>query len=142
MRKIIIAAALAAIASPAAASDQTDIEAVVKGYNSALSPSYCASPAAIIDEFGQHSWIGATACADWAAAFNADAKANGITDPVVTPGKPEHILVNGDRAYAVFPATYDFKEKGKKVHEKSSWTFAFQKIGGQWKIAAWTWSLH
>ncbi len=142
MRKIILAAALVALAGPAAASDESDIAAVVNGYNKDFAPSYCAPQAAIIDEFAPHSWIGATACADWLTSFGADAKTNGITDGVVTPGKPEHIQVDGDRAYAVYPADYNFKKKGKPVHEKGTWTFALQKLSGSWKITAWTWSRH
>jgi hypothetical protein len=142
MHRILLAAALAAFAAPAAASDESDIAAVVKGYNTSFAPSYCAPQAAIIDEFAPHSWIGATACADWVKSFDADAKANGITDGLVTPGKPEHVKVAGDRAYAVYPAHYDFKVKGKPVHETGTWTFAFQKLAGGWKITAWTWSQH
>jgi hypothetical protein len=40
------------------------------------------------------------------------------------------------------PAHYDFKAKGKPVHETGTWTFAFQKLSGSWKIAGWTWSRH
>lgn len=142
MRKLILAAALMAIASPAAASDQSDIAAVVKGYNTAFAPSYCAPQAAIIDDFGQHAWMGATACADWLTSFGADSKANGITDGVVTPGKAERLKVNGDRAYAVYPAHYDYKLKGNPVHETGTWTFAFQKLSGSWKITGWAWAQH
>ena len=142
MHKIILAAALAAVTTPAFASDQSDIAAVVKGYNAAFAPSYCAAGAAIIDDFAPHVWTGATACKDWATSFAADSKANGITDGLVTPGKAERIQVEGDRGYAVYPATYDYKLKGKPVHETGTWTFAFQKLSGGWKITGWSWSRH
>lgn len=142
MQKLILAAALAALATPALASDQSDIVALVKAYNTDFAPKNCAAPAAIIDEFAPHAWVGATACADWLKSFDADSKARGVTDGVVTIGNPATLKVEGDRAYAVYPAHYDFKEKGKPVREMGSWTFALQKVSGSWKISAWTWSLH
>ncbi|MBI3678082.1 MAG: hypothetical protein HY243_15845 [Proteobacteria bacterium] len=142
MRKLILAAALVAIAAPAAASDQTDIAAVVKQYNAEFSPKFCAPQASIIDDFGQHFWQGATACADWLTSFAADSKANAITDGIVKPGKPWRIKVNGDRAYAVYPSKYDYKMKGKAVHETGVWTFAFQKLAEGWRITGWAWAQH
>jgi hypothetical protein len=142
MNRIVLAAIVAALTTPAIASDQTDIAAVVNGYNKDFAPKACASPASIIDEFAPHSWMGPTACADWLKSFDANSKANAITDAVVTLGKQETLKVDGDRAYAVYAANYNFKQKGKPVHEVGTWTFAFQKMAGGWKITAWTWSAH
>jgi hypothetical protein len=142
MHKIMLAAALAVLATPAIASDQTDIAAVVKGYNTNFAATYCAPQSAIIDEFAPHSWIGATACADWLKSFDAYSKANSVTDAVVTITKPQTLKIEGDKAYAVYPAHYDFKMKGKPVREMGTWTFAFEKRPGGWKITAWTWSAH
>jgi hypothetical protein len=142
MHKIMLAAGLALLATPAAATDQSDIEAVVKAYNTDFAPRYCAAQSAIIDEFAPHAWIGATACADWLKSFDADAKVRGVTDGVVTIANPSTLKVEGDRAYAVYSAHYDYKLKGKPVHETGTWTFALQKAMGGWKISAWTWSLH
>jgi hypothetical protein len=142
MRKWILAAALAVIAAPAFASDATDVAAVVKAYNATFDAKYCAPQASVIDEFAPHAWLGATACADWLAAFGADAKANDETDGVVSITKPWRLRVDGDRAYAVYPAKYDYKRKGKPVHETGVWTFALQKLAGSWRITAWAWSQH
>ena len=38
------------------------------------------------------------------------------------------------------PATYTFKEHGKKVTEHGLWTFAMEKSGSDWKIAGWAWA--
>jgi hypothetical protein len=132
----------AALTTPAIASDQTDIAALVNNYNKDFAPKYCAPQSSIIDEFAPHSWMGPTACADWLKAFDANSKANAITDAVVTLGKQETLKVDGGRAYAVYAANYNFKQKGKPVHEVGTWTFAFQKMAGTWQIAAWTWSAH
>src|SRR5437588_4393659 len=108
------------LAAPAAASEQSAVMATVHqfvtGFNtgdvkSALAA--CASPTAVIDEFPPHTWQGSTACADWAIAYDANAKANGITDGIVTMGTPSHVDVTGARAYVVVPVTYAYKQHGK-----------------------------
>ncbi|MGD0189465.1 MAG: hypothetical protein ABSD74_01860 [Rhizomicrobium sp.] len=139
MRMILLAAALVAISLPAAASDQADVDAVLQAYNKEFSPTYCAPRSSIIDDFGQHYWSAPKACADWLKSFGADSKANGITDAVVTPGKPVHVKVDGDHAYAVYSAAYDYKQKGKAVHETGTWTVAFEKQAGTWRIVSWAW---
>lgn len=139
MRTVILAAVMTALALPAAASDQTDADAVLQDYNKAFSPAYCAAGASIIDDFGQHYWSGPQACVDWLKSFDAFSKAQGITDAVVTPGKPIHMTVDSDRTYAVYSAKFDYTLKGKPVHEKGTWTVVFEKQGGLWRIAAWSW---
>ena len=101
----------------------------------------CASETLIVDEFPPHQWSGSGACAKWADDFDADAKKNGITDGLVTLGKPRHVDINGDVAYAVFPATYAFKQNGKPMKEmNSSFTAVAQKGADGWHITAWTWT--
>jgi len=101
----------------------------------------CADQTSIIDEFPPHEWHGAGACAIWANDFDADAKKNGITDGVVTLGSPRHVDVTGDRAYAVVPANYTFKMKGKTVKETgSTLTIALQKGTAGWRMTGWAWT--
>ena len=96
-----------------------------------------------MDEFPPYAWQSATACADWASAFEAYNKANGITDSIATFGKPRHVDITGDHAYVVLPATYTYKEHGKKVREAgSTMTAALQKTPGGWLITNWAWSKH
>ncbi len=64
-----------------------------------------------------------------------------MTEPFIVLSKPSHVVVDGDRGYAVFPANFKFKRAGKPAHELGFLTFAMQKIGGAWKIAGWTWTL-
>jgi ketosteroid isomerase-like protein len=148
MKRILIASALLlAFAAPAYASDETDIVAVINKMNDAMNKNdskiaaaaYAAN-ATIIDEFPPHYWGGANVFDSWNNDFGKVAKAQGDTDPLVTTAKPLHVSVNGDRGYAVIPATYTFKEKGKKVTEHGLWTFAMQKSGSEWKIAGWAWA--
>ena len=102
----------------------------------------CASPAAVIDEFPPHAWQGANACGDWAKDFASNAKAGGITEPVVKIVKVNSNTVTGDRAYAVTTSSYDWKEKGKPMKESASkFTFALQKTAAGWRITGWAWTM-
>ena len=108
-----------------------------------LSAAACASPASVLDDFPPHSWVGPTACADWAKAFAADNTSTGTTDIHVTLGTPWHVAVTGDRAYVVVPATNVYKVHGKPMTETGSvWTVALQKLAAGWRIKAWAWAQH
>lgn len=103
----------------------------------------CAAETEIIDEVPPYEWHGAGGCQKWADAFDADAKKNGITEPVVRIGIPRHVDVIGDHAYTVIPATYTYKKNGKPMSEAgATFTVALQKEAEGWKITAWTWSKH
>jgi len=150
MRAFVGAILVALLVTPVAASDQTDVITVVQRFIDALNKgdvktacSTCATPSSIVDEFPPYGWQGATACADWASDFDGFNKKTGVTDPAVTLGKPRHVDVTGDRAYAVVPASYSYKEKGKKLTESGSlFTAALQKSSAGWVITGWAWSKH
>ena len=150
MHKIIVAFAIALLTAPALASDKTDVMAVVHQFNDSLNKgdvksalATCASPVSIIDEFPPHEWQGATACADWANAFETSNKQNGITDAIATIGKPWHVDITGDRAYVVVPAKFTYKQHGKRVTESGSiLTVALQKGADGWRMTGWAWAKH
>jgi ketosteroid isomerase-like protein len=149
---VALVAAFVAVLSgaPARASDKADVMATVHqfidGFNkgdvkSALAT--CADPVSILDEFPPYAWQGPTACLDWSNAYDADAKANGITDGIVILGTPWHVDVTGDRAYVVGPATYTYKQHGRPVTEANAvYTLALHKVAAGWRITAWAWSRH
>jgi hypothetical protein len=122
MRKLFVAViVVVAVAGFAAASEQAEVMApvhqFVDGFNKGDAKSAlatCADQTLIIDEFPPHVWQGAGACATWASAYEADAKKNGITDGVVTLGKPKHVDVTGDVAYVVVPANYVYKKTASR----------------------------
>jgi len=149
MKKLLIALALATLAAgPAVASEASAVMAAVNqfinGFNQGDTKMILASSAsemAIIDEFPPHMWQGPGALQKWMDAFDADAKLNGITDGVVTLAAPRHVDVTGDRAYAVIPADYVFKQHGKAMKETASTiTLALQKGATGWKITGWAWA--
>jgi hypothetical protein len=124
----------------------TPIRQFVDGFNKGdakLMLASCADQTSILDEFPPHEWHGPGACAKWGSDFEADAKKNGITDGVVTLGKPSHVDITADRAYVVVPANYSYKQKGKAVSETGSIiTLALQKLPAGWRITGWSWAKH
>ena len=134
----------------AAASEATAVMATVHqfvdGFNRGdvkMGAAACASPVSIIDEFPPHEWQGPDACVDWSNAYNANAERNGITDGFVTLGTPWHVDVTGQRAYAVVPSRYAYKQRGKLVVEPDSvFTLALEKTSAGWRITGWAWSKH
>jgi ketosteroid isomerase-like protein len=149
MHKILVALAVVLLAAgSAAATEKTDVMVPLHQFVDAFNKgdikaavAQCAEQTSIIDEFPPHEWHGAGACSTWANDFDADAKKNGITDGIVTLGKPRHVDVTADKAYVVVPANYTFKQKGKPVKEMgSTLTVALQKAAAGWRITGWTWT--
>lgn len=113
-----------------------------KGDEAAFNAHYVDGPVIIIDEFGQHLWTGKTAPDDWYKALVAANTANKDADGVMTLGATVKQQVDGASAYVVVSANYAFTEAGKKMHEPGLFTFVLDKVGGAWKVKAWTWSGH
>lgn len=151
MKNVLLALVIAALASvSASASDETDVMATVNrfvdGFNkgdTTMIVAACADQMSIIDEFPPHEWHGAGAIAKWVTDYDVDAKKNGISDGIVTLGKPQHIDVTAAYAYIVAPADYAFKRQGKPVKETGSiFTLTLQKGGAGWRITGWAWAKH
>jgi ketosteroid isomerase-like protein len=149
VRKIwlVLAACVLGISSPALAQQDEVMSAVnhfVDGFNRGdmkVLLSSCAEETSIIDEFPPYEWHGAGACKTWMNDYDANAKKNGITDGLVTLGKPSHVDVTGDRAYVVIPSTYTWKQKGVAMREDgSAFTFALHKEKTGWRFVGWSWA--
>jgi hypothetical protein len=133
---------------PSAASDRTDVMVPVHQFVSSFNKgdtkgaaATCAEETSILDDFPPHEWHGAGACARWMSDYDADAKKNGITDGVVTIGKPRQLSVTADRAYVVVPANYTYKKMGKPVSEIGSvFTLTLHKTEAGWRITGWAWA--
>jgi ketosteroid isomerase-like protein len=144
VNKVLIALAVSVLACGAVrASDKSDIMAVLNQWNDAdeaKSVAACADDAAVTDDVPPFEWHGAGACARWQRDEDAYLQHEGITDAVSTIGDPRQLLISGDGAYAVLPATYAFTQKGKRVHATATATFALHKTASGWRITAWTWA--
>lgn len=99
-----------------------------------------AAEVTIIDEVAPHMWQGRGAFEAWARDLGAHDKKLGITDQKVTLGEATTVVVSGDHAYVVNPATYVYKEQGKAMRETAQMAFALAKEASGWKIAGWTWA--
>lgn len=150
MQKILVALAVMLLTvGPAAATDKTDamapVQQFIDGFNKGdfkTAAAACAEQTSIIDDFPPHEWHGAGACAAWANDFDAFAKKNGITNGVVTLGKPRHVDVTGDRAYVVAPTSFAYKENGKPKKETgATLTIALQKGAAGWRMTGWAWTM-
>ena len=150
MRTILIALGLAALAAgPVAASDKTDVMAVlhqfVAGFNKGGDMhsilATCADRTSVIDDFPPNEWDGAGACSKWLSDFIASNRADEITDGFITLSEPRHIAITAQRAYIVAPVTFTFKKKGKPMKASGSiLTFALQNGVSGWRIVGWSYS--
>jgi ketosteroid isomerase-like protein len=152
MRNTILALATAVAISPlaampAAASDRTDVVAMVKQYAEAFNKAdkdgfqgLCAPQAAIIDDVPPHVFQGSAACTEWWDALHALDKQEGINAERLAIGKLKRVAVTGDRAYVVTPVIFSYNLKGKATSENGIWTLALQKLTSGWRITGWTWS--
>jgi len=149
MRRLIGAAgALALFAGAVHAAPQDDITATINQFVAAFDKGDMKSAEAtqdsadltIIDEVAPYVWKGPTAFGSWGHDLMAsDAKA-GITNESVAISPPSRIELDGERAYAVVPVVYSFKDHGAAMHEPAQMTFALHKGVDGWKITAWTWT--
>jgi ketosteroid isomerase-like protein len=149
MKKAIFALLIGVVCVPAGvARAQADVTAPIRqfidGFNSGDTKTafaaYAMGDITIIDEFAPHVWIGPHAAQDWAADFDKNAKASGITDAKVTYSAATRTEVEGDAAYVVMPTGYAYKLKGKPMQEKGQITVVLRKEVGGWKMRGWTWS--
>ena len=137
------------LAGPAAAGDKTDVMSVVRHWVAAFNKgdmqsmaATCTDQASIIDDFPPHVWTGAGACAKWGSDFQEFVKANGVSAPAVTVGKPWHIDITADLAYVVAPTNFSFSQKGKPVQQGGVVTIALQKGSAGWQVIGWAWADH
>jgi hypothetical protein len=149
MNKIAILLFVAALsAQPVAASDRTDVTAVlhqwVDGFNKGDSKSAlaaCADQGAIIDDIAPYEWHGPGMCSKWMDSFNAWVAKDGITEGNATAGKARHINIDGAQAYAVLPMTLSWKQHGNPIKETGAiWTVSLAKGDLGWRITGWSWA--
>ena len=147
---LALLAATTLTATGAAASDEAAVMAVVKDYNTALNTgdqkaatADCVDELSITDDFTPYSWQGPGANASWFADYAAWTKQNVVANDTVALASPWRVVVDGDRAYAVVPATFTYTKRGAKVVEAGSvWTFALHRTAGRWRIVSWAWAQH
>jgi ketosteroid isomerase-like protein len=121
------------------------IQKFVDSFNKGDTTSAAATHAAgadltIVDELAPYIWQGAKAFQAWGAALEADAKKQGITEPMVTLSPATRTEHQGDQAYVIVPVVYTFKRSGAAMREAAQMTFVLKKSASGWLIHAWTWT--
>jgi ketosteroid isomerase-like protein len=149
MYKIAIGISVAALlAGPVAASDKSDVMAVihqwVDGFNKGDTKAMlatCADQGAIIDDIPPNEWHGAGMCSTWIKDFAEWSTKNAVTDGKVIAGKARHLTVDGNHAYVVMPMTFTFNDHGKPMKETGSLvTMSLAKGDSGWRVSGWAWS--
>jgi ketosteroid isomerase-like protein len=138
-----------ALAVPASAQTDAELMAPIQKFIDNFNRGDVAAAAAthapgadltITDEVPPYVWRGPKAFTAWAGDLDADAKKNGITEPMVTISKATRVERSGDQAYIVVPAVYTFKLKGAAMREAAQMTVVLRKGPTGWLIHAWTWT--
>jgi ketosteroid isomerase-like protein len=148
VRNLLIAIAMAMVTfTPVAASDNTEVIAVVhrwtdafsrRSFNTDISP--CAEDAVVIDDLPPHVWQGPGACSDWFKAFEAWASKGGVTNAVITLGEIRHLDFDGGFAYLVAPVTLSYTKVGKPVNFPGMITMTLRKREAGWRISGVAWA--
>ena len=131
-----------------AAHGQSTPEAAVRSFMDGFNSGDMAKAAAInspsgtniIDEFPPYTWNGPKAFDDWSAAFDANSKALGVTEPKVTLGTPVVKNITSGQAYLTYPSLYTYNLKGISMRETGHVAIVLRKDASAWKIAGWTWT--
>lgn len=141
----LVVLALGMVAAHAQSTPEAAVRSFMDGFNSGDMAKAAAvnSPSGtnIIDEFPPYTWNGPKAFDDWSAAFDANSKALGVTDPKVTLGAPVVRNVTSGQAYLTYPSLYTYKLKGVSMRETGHVAIVLRKESSSaWKIAGWTWT--
>jgi ketosteroid isomerase-like protein len=140
-RMLAALACVAAFAAPATATEPGDalrpvhqfVESMNKG-DLVSAVAACGDEMSIIDNVPPYQWHGQGACEKWASSVETDSTHKGLTDVVFKIGEATHVAVSDDHAYAVLPASYTFKEKGKPGGVEGTLTAAMQKTPTGWHM--------
>jgi ketosteroid isomerase-like protein len=99
-----------------------------------------AVPGMILDGMAPHVWHGPTAAQDWYRDVLVEGEQHGASGYVDTLAEPQHVIVPGDNAYVVVPASMTYRVHDKQVTQTgATFTVALRKLSDGWRIAAWAW---
>jgi hypothetical protein len=132
---------------PARADDKSDIAAIVQKSIQALNAGDQKSVVGlgapgmqtVIDDFGIKYWASPNALGNWFGDFGGMLKARGVSDVVVAISPAKYVRIEAKRAWATYPATYDYKIKGTAYHESGVLIYALEKVPVGWRILAVAW---
>lgn len=135
------------LTSPLAADPQSDalqpltrfIDNMNKGKIESAIAS-CSEQMVIIDNVAPYRWHGSDACADWADAQDAFARARGISNLIFRLGEITRFELDGTHAYAVIQASYSFQLDGQSALVRGTLTAAMEATGTGWMMSGFAFS--
>jgi ketosteroid isomerase-like protein len=137
---VLVASGMSAATPDVTATIHQFLDAFNAGDTKSINAAYSTGDIAIVDEFAPHLWLGPHAPQDWAADYDKNAQATGLSDGIVKYGAPTRTEIEGDAAYVIVPMTYLYKQHGQPIAEEGQMTFVLHADAGGWKIRGWTWS--
>jgi ketosteroid isomerase-like protein len=146
-RPLILAAGLiglagATLASPAngpAAVVRESFDAFNRGDMAAVQATL-APEVSIVDNFAPHEWHGPNALQSWGSDFDKMSKAKGLTDGKIVNLSVIRTDVDGDTAYVVIKADFNYRLHGRRTSEPGKEAVSLRKGEGGWKITGWGWA--
>jgi len=95
--------------------------------------------ALVLDDFAPYLWAGKTNGRSWYGELVGTTPQT-LSDfaamhAQLSVDAPKFARVTGDRAYFVLPATFDFTESGKRIHQTAQWVMTLRNVKGEWLIA-------
>ena len=94
----------------------------------------------IVEDIAPFRWTGPEAGGQWLAAMAANAERLGVTAIAMNPGEPDRVEVEGTDAYCIRPGRVTLDGPEVALAEDGLLTFVMRADGGEWRIAALTWS--
>ena len=111
------------------------------GTDPAAYAAFCDPDIVIIDHVPPYVFRGPKACLEeWDAVAAWIAKHKMTVTDYGKLQPPTFVERDGDRVYAVFPATAPLVRGGRQEVEKGWWTFVVRRKGDNWRILAFSWS--
>jgi hypothetical protein len=104
-----------------------------------------ARDAVVLDDFAPYRWSGKTHARDWYKGLvpttPKEHDAFVAQKGVVKINAAAYPQITGERAYVVFPSSYDYTDGGKRIHQTGQWLFIEEKVGDAWLIAGHSWAI-
>ena len=147
MRSLLMLMAMVLTTSLPAATDSSDVMAVVHGWTDAFKQGTfatgiapCSEDAVIIDDFPPHVWQPPQACSKWYEAFEAWASKNGVTQAALMLGEIRRLDVGASSAYLVAPVTLSYLKGREPVNFAGTITLTLRKQESGWRVTGMAWA--
>jgi len=146
-RILVLLVITAGVASPAVASEKTEVLAVVRHWTGLFNSltrdagksalATCADEASILDDIPPYVWLSPGACSKFLDDHIRESEQSAVTDIVGTLLKPWHVTVTGDHAYVVVPINFTYKVNGKAAKEDGAiLAAALHRSSTGWQVTA------